>query len=569
MFPSINSLKREYKPEEDRRKSSNHSGIRAAISLDDNLAFKKLSRLENIARIQIIILISYGVIVTLKNLVLVLLDLEIFAAYRYIDCYVLGRLQFVGRTGRVSKYIALTAAIAQLIYRYFLLLSKPKTRFSCVEFLLKGYDAALKNETRYENRRARSHDSDNDNNNIDDTSESYTKVPEYIDDIYCIENNFEFTTRSENVILRYNRTAESWIRMINFCNNLMIIYIINIPFWALFLFFILAPSVYTKVGFAFLYTNCISWIGQQNDRVQQEYSFILKPKYLNYSMLTIDDLPIVLPFSNFVDMNPYQMLRMVLDTFEDVYLYGDFIFSTASHTYLIGLVIYESHINNCMIRERLVGLAGDLVRLFDETSRRHDMHLGENRLSHSYEILPKGMITKMRKYDKKIQEQLIEIQEVLIDHYSSIFKYNNYVSFNASFIASLWMIHTMVLCLYIGMVGSVAIQGELYVIVVITGILSLMILGSLAIHRQDNQKLYTPISTLMALDHNVTVTKLRWISITKFFVPRPMYCFAIFGMTEFSWLFCLKVSVVILTTVNDLDMFISANNNKHLSCIVS
>lgn len=58
-----------------------------------------------------------------------------------------------------------------------------------------------------------------------------------------------------------------------------------------------------------------------------------------------------------------------------------------------------------------------------------------------------------------------------------------------------------------------------------------------------SRRLYHLICVAMALDTDVLSTKKRWYQLTKFFYPKPMYCFAFFDTSELSYLFCMKVSV--------------------------
>lgn len=76
---------------------------------------------------------------------------------------------------------------------------------------------------------------------------------------------------------------------------------------------------------------------------------------------------------------------------------------------------------------------------------------------------------------------------------------------------------------------------------------ALFVFVGAALTRTLNHRLYEPITRAMALDDDRSVTKLRWATLMRYYTPKAMYCFNLFGSIEISWMFCIQVSCVMLS----------------------
>lgn len=474
-----------------------------------------------------VVFIIYMIII-LKYALIILLDLELFAAYRYMDCFVLGRFQFLGRTGLMSKYLAATLASSLCIYRIHLF-GRPRHRFDCLNFLMKGHDAALKNQLQLDGPTSCK------NNNTDLTSSDPT---------YFIRNNHplvEHLGHSECHIQRLDRTPRCWQILARYTINYVLLIMVTAMVVTTSLFFLLSPSLFNSLGYCMRYSSCTRWLRTLNESQQVAYSYLIDPQQnVGCSVVKTRDLPIILPFNNFIPFNVFHVTRIVFDFMDDNIVYMDFFFTHACHLYIMLVMVSESYLNVSRMKPKLTSLIYTLNLVVNNWNIR------ENYMANL------DMVTIRRRdkfpfrlnyHEVELQKDLIEIQKIISDHFRKTTSYNSYISFHCLFCVVIWLVYATVLCLWVGLSGRQAVLAELYFSMGLASVLFMAMFSLPASYRRVNLSLYTPISSLMALDYFNHTTKSTWITILDHFHPRPMYCFSILGSTELSWLFALKVSL--------------------------
>ena len=123
-----------------------HHQQQEVIQSGQSVLQRKLKLIEKYAKSHRVVIITIYTVILLKCFSMILLDLSVFANYRHLDCYLLGRATFMGRTNSFNKYIVFYFIFTLVVYKLFLHLKRPKFSFQCLDFYLQGQDCALLNE---------------------------------------------------------------------------------------------------------------------------------------------------------------------------------------------------------------------------------------------------------------------------------------------------------------------------------------------------------------------------------------------------------------------------------------
>lgn len=497
----------------------------------------KLKSTEKYARCQRVFICILYTFMMLKYLSMILLDSKVFANYRYIDCYLLGRLSFVGRTSSFNKYTAFYFLSTLVVYRSFLYLRRPKFNYQCLDFYLRGRECALLNEAitkspEMEDESPIGHELFP-HDPIEDRMLTSSVYFEEIaneegnesehNSIYLIKNHFNM-----NSILRPNRTLKSWKKIYIFTGAIFVIVSIWTCFFAILIWSLIQPLWVTEAGFQMSYRSCVRWIRAHPDR--SDYHHIFEPSLKNSVELDPRKQPFKLPLIDFVPFNPYHMIRICLDLIENVIIYLDILGTYFIHTFIVWTIILDNHSSFKEISRSLKSLI----------ERQHSVK-NIAAIEQTIDSLQLNQ-TWIGNQHKRLEHDLSYNQAILVDHFALISKYNPYVSHHTLHCICMWLLYTGALCAWMAIAGSRAVQLEFHVAEVAIGLWTLALLGAVALARLNNMKLYSLIATAMALDQNWMSTKMRWMIILKYYYPSPLYCYALFKSTPISFLFCVKVS---------------------------
>lgn len=124
--------------------------------------------------------------------------------------------------------------------------------------------------------------------------------------------------------------------------------------------------------------------------------------------------------------------------------------------------------------------------------------------------------------------------------------YSPYVSMYLFWCLYLWFQESAVICVWMGVTRSRAVELEFAWIEVVTFLTFVALLSGTAVLKHNSSHLHRLVSSAAALDQ-VTDSKRRWTIIIQSFYPRSACCFALFNSIELSWLFCLKVSLFLIS----------------------
>lgn len=83
-----------------------------------------------------IIVAAFTYYAIVKYSILIILELETFKSYRWIDCYLVGRYIVTERSSQAAKYLAWLIAFVHVDGYLALFVMRPKIRYECLEFLM-------------------------------------------------------------------------------------------------------------------------------------------------------------------------------------------------------------------------------------------------------------------------------------------------------------------------------------------------------------------------------------------------------------------------------------------------
>ena len=328
--------------------------------------------------------------------------LSLLDDYRYLDCFIVGRFKFIGRTDRCSGQIVTGFVILFGIYRIGCIYLDPKFKFYTVEFLLNNFEDVQTNCR--EPVLVRSYSSPlapaegavgfTDASRFARHSDSragptgrpakwraprrHRSTPSFgsepasqpiVDSIFYLRSPFE-PDRAE-WILRPNRTADSWL-LLSLCTRILFaIALVSYLSWNMIIWYMIGGSTVTDLGFEMSYSTCVAWLESEQPAnantsdgaaattwASLRASVYMPPKLVAAEM-KIDDLPARIPisFDSTQKATPYNMIRMLADILENQLVYTEFNFAFMSSLYLltiqsIDVIINGKQINNGHDRSR-------------------------------------------------------------------------------------------------------------------------------------------------------------------------------------------------------------------------
>ena len=423
--------------------------------------------------------------------------------------------------------------------------------------------------------------------------------------ILYLRNHFHGNSIDCKWILRPNRTSKSWIilrswvRFGFYTYTAVYILFISTIFYSIFGF------ILTNLGYELSYATCAAFIqskqwgsgGATNltatlagsstalvNRNELPYSHIYRAPQKLARQMRIEDLPAFIPLSqiDLQSMNAYNLMRIAADVITNLFWYTQFISLVGCGYCAMVLFSVDIIINAKEVEKRLKKIierwkalqsssSNDLLTTnqrglpIRQSVNRHDdgayfvqfrsrtlycrfrsrsgfvdgQSVSKHRLSRD-DSVPLNRDENKRLGDEITKESTI-VQAILHDHFLLVRDYNNLVSFYFTFLMIIFIMNTLFISYWTNTIKSRTVELEFVVAEAIVAILFVIFLFTAALARSVNFKLAALINKALTLETNQEA-KRRWTSIISYYKPRPLYCFTIFGSTEISWLFCVKVS---------------------------
>ena len=473
----------------------------------------------------------------LKNLAVSLLHLNCLKSYRWLDCFILGRTYIDGRLATAGRYYSIGIDTFALVWSLTIYFLRPKFSLEPLEFISRPYRQVLGKEMAEVGAASGKW---NREGPTKWTSEQVTVVHlrEYKNNLSqsvrarpdCSSLGGEFSTAT-----RPNRTAAAWKKTSHLTLRYFSLILIYIVLVAPVFYYTLFTSILSPRGFELYYSNCVDYITSKYKDVPGNGTNLPEIYEQIYSAgKPVEQLlaerrapPFFLPVEPWPKAQSggwYHKLRLIFDVLDSglIWLFaGIFIIFYAWIALLLvhDLNVYMESLEHCL--------------------RSNLLHLRAIRCQPAAMLGPQEMGSWPTRPPDTAQ-----VQDLLMDFIRLLNDYNKYVSFFTTFWVSIWLFFTALACVCaLDPRGSTIVaRYEIFYGELLFSIYSVTVVGSFAAIRSRTRRLYSMMATTMALDMDVLGTKIRWISLFKFFQPVPLCSFSIFGTVELSWLFIFKVS---------------------------
>lgn len=409
--------------------------------------------------------------------------------------------------------------------------------------------------------------------------------PYYLNPNLYFMNYFEPT----EFLLRPNRSWQSWQELNRFTRRAAFISLVLAISWISVIFLTIGGSILTKLGYEMAYSTCVAHLRHYQLELGDEsyHSNIYEaPQKLAYE-LKIDDIPALIPIYGPYKLQPFEgfaRARILTDLLENFTMWLEFFCTFITLTFLMSFASLDVSLNASSIQQRLKQLL-NVVEL--ETSRRLDGRIEMEESDSKVSKRPIGALLEVRinrsiarrrfacsssprtsttssperRADTQnrrhrhyswapitsqhhLLSEITRLQATLVDHFQLVSSYNAFVSKTGLLTPIvIWFSYTITICTWVSSTKSRVVETEFLITEIGGSVLILFMMGSAAMTRKQNSLLYPLITRLIALDcTGLVLTKLRWIKILEYYHPKPRFCFTVFGSSEVSWLFCLKVS---------------------------
>lgn len=539
MFETYDKLTHEY-PTRHRYLAGDHDGI---LNRDTSASRKLRQTLITISsRLHTLVTIAH-IYLAIKFILVGLLYFDSFADYRYYDCYVLGRTSFSGQNYISTIVLGLIVNFYILGYRYMV---RSRVRYSfdyeVLRFLKLDTEEVLGNEIEIEEDRViRKRSSNAMASNEGDFRHRYSILDTAIKDFptrygtqygkikFHFENPFRpYPDQPDNTLIRLNRTSRVHRSLRLFVVSL---YTVGLLFGAIVLMSLViiftSRTIFTAHGFFVNYDACIRYIKSLTPERSKQFSFIYDQDSTEPPSQSIPSLPI---------FNLYHVLRLSIDLLDNAIMYCDpFIASTIHTSYMI-LQVVDLIVYAHLLEQRLVDTI-EMMRNEHQTRFIRSVQLDS--------IASLAELDAYRQDNSKREPEdfcLTTLQAYILDYLHMVRRYQDYSVYQASAILFIWISLTAGISFWLATNTFNNLQYEFRFAQMGLGLFAVISMGISAVLESKSRKLYHFMSVAMSIDRDVLVSKQKWCHLSKFFYPRPMYCFALFGQSEMSWLFCMKVS---------------------------
>lgn len=540
----------------------------------------------------------YSILLVKYTLVEIMSHSGILERYQWLDCCLLGRFRFIGRTNKISGELAIWALLVFMTHRLVCGSSFAENfRFHFVEFMWhdleeveqielhdqyrrdmddrqpsvqQGHGTRDGYENESENGRKRAISSSLDEGHMRDwpaQHESGLKVPlrgARYNPLFHIRCGLARSKHTGGLLLRLNRTSTHW-RKLHRLNSFMLPSLIwALLFWLVLLSYLVGGSILTNTGFELAYSSCAAWLRDQQHANRSAYSSIYRAPLVLAGELPLQDLQAIttVELDRLPPITSYYLVRVLFDSVECLILYYEFVLYVLFTCQLVILasidVIHNAQQVRCLVQNVTDKLESRQIELplWDTATGREFIVSGTaGQRGRSASVFPSQRGRIRRQDDRKLRREIIQLQTILGDHFQLIVSYNAFVAYVLLLPIFCWLSYTTIICIWMGQIRTRAIEIEFILAETAAVLMSFMTLSTAAIARSHNKNLYPLITRLMALDqtssysevmsagHPGPITKLRWIAVLRYYFPKPTFCFALFGSMQVSWFFCLKVSV--------------------------
>lgn len=497
------------------------------------------------------VIVTIHFLLLCKYLMVAILHLERFKDYRYLDCYVMGRMSFSSKTYLASIVVMLIAITYSLFYRFYIKNRMSKHfNYELFSFLLLSPEEVLWNEIYLRKDQSRSHKrriTNTIDNDMKKSQNMYLEKYSMFEDTRSLDsvalttstNQFRFylenpfraqSNKSGSILLRLNRTSDAW----HYLKYAITVYypigtLILLMIGFLYVYFFILKTALTTNGYYVNYSLCVGYIKSLSPELARNYSYIID---------AFDFIPPSQSIPSSPQWNYYHILRFSMDIFDNLFIYTDSVMAAAFQTSLMLLQVIDLSVYIDQLGIRLT----ETLRIM----RYRSMDKVFRSLKFDSVKLRSLIGSQIDDYESTLDDEddycVTTTQAYLLDYMRLVGSYGVYAIFQTSAIAAVWLIITAGTSFWLGANRNLDLQGEFRWAQVGLALLAIFCMSVSAYLESKTRQLYKLISVAMAIDPDVLVTKERWCDLSRFFYPKPMYCFAFFERSEISWLFCMKVS---------------------------
>lgn len=531
----------------DLRLSKRHAKFPNIISYGDDLSYvdeqlissnSAFPKVQKYVRVWYKFSLYYHGLLAVKYVIIYLVNQSCLKEYRFIGCYLLGRLVVNGRVTEFNNFFAFASAFFLFIWRIFMVCSKPKLKMYCFEFLMYEfeelilYEANMSSELETKQLLGKSNQ----------TSSSL-----YYQSILQCKNRMAIqeaksgrpitTGMSDFCLMRLNRTSKHWKSL----SKVLIVYWIwflllmlcAVPFTAI----TIVPVILTRKGFEVSYHECSGWISD-NNRTDYEDIHSLRG-YESGEEITPS---LFLPLRDFCPFNLYHSIRIGYDFLENIIIYFDLATALMSNSAVAILasvdVCHYGQQLSVSLMELNKDLAGQAIKSFDV----------------NLPMRPNGYLSAN---DDQLNLRIQKLQSLVLDYFEMIADYDRYASALGIYTIICWLSFSAIVSKWILVPGSERPKLEWYLLHGYATVHVILNMGSFARVRLASRRLYPLMATTGALDRSQAHQKTSWFTIMKYFAPKPLYCFRMLQSMELSWFLLLKVASWLLTALIVASSFFS------------
>lgn len=514
----------------------------------------------------------------LRQGLIILISCDWMSDYHWLDCFIVGRGVFPGRTNKINSVMIAAAAILIGTYRATLQFLMPKHKFLGHEFILYELDQVIENELYFEKtlfdktsapmrdlvgRASPSYLADTISILGADQREPLKAQSLFGNSIFYIKNTLLLPAGSQEYILRPCRTSKSWDILNKFALYSTVQILFSLISWALIMFGLVGPAIMTEAGFELNYPSCVRWLSRQQQQVgvHNNFTSIYRPGKRLACDIPLDDIPTFLPYKGFHQVTPYSAYRFVGDFIENSIWYLDYNLLIMSQIFVVSLTSMDLIINAREIERRLRRIIGRLRMRTASRVLSPETPLGTLRRfrfcgagepkGHNHRSLPFGAchlpqlstIQGLNHDHDQLELEVRHIQAIIIDHFLMVRSYNSFMSFFLFASLVIWFTYSFIFCVWMSKVKSKTVETDFVVSESLSFCIVLYLLAGAAITRSFNHRLYPLVASATAIDDNWKVTKRQWLIVMKYYSPRPLHSFMLLNSIEINWLFCLKVGL--------------------------
>ena len=513
----------------------------------------------------------------LRHLAILLLQLDPLSSWRWLDCLLIGRYRFIGRTQQIDSMMVLAIAISQALYRYYARFTWPNMNFNCLEFLIHEERQVLEEEREF--RKLESKQAQLKGGNDDDHHHHHHLGPQkrvvWSPIFYLFDE--QLNTRAQPLQMRLNRTRSCWLKLDLFAKLSLAGILLTSLLWFSLIGFVISGWLLTNRGFEASYSQCASYIRSLRSNSSASSQLQLYQTLIHSPGQPVDlaELPFKpeLDGSDSIRLNAYHLLRILLDFGENIFWHMDLFFAYSFSTFIDFAYALDILFNCSAIRQRLDQL---LHRLRTEigkqqqqqqpqqpqqpqplllapmpsiVSRRRLARASANKKpgAHKVALAPTLERLCLRDHPSHLldpnQAEVEKLQTLLWDHLKLTRLYGVHASACDLTTLALYFGSTLIICLWWIRNGSQIFRVEFLSVEIFSLFACSGFLLSAALVHSANLRLYPSLASAMALDPELGTTKLGWSKLMDMYRPKSLFCFTILDSNELSFLFMLKVSV--------------------------